>query len=452
MSTSDETDPGSRASAGVRRPLREGGERAATRIDDVNRGFEPAARAQAVAWARLQDALPGGAAARRAGAARRRAWLLSFMVGAGAAVALLFLALRSPRLGPPAPGGPASLMARRDPAPSGAAGRPTPSVTAPAGPAERPRDEEIAPVSLRPGRTLIAGAVRARLSSRGVAALRAAPGSASRFELERGTLRMEVAALAPDAASGPSVAVQVASYRLMEAAPGRFSVTARRGELAVEVHAGAVTVWSSTRLLARVVAGQRWTSAPARTPGGGAAAVAIQPTRAGGEPFADGGETPSEAPRPNAPTPPDEPRDCARLTRDGATERALACFEAEAARPGLAGELALIELARIRRDVKGDFAGAERALEEYRRRFPRGSLSVEAAGSRVELLLQLGRAAEALAESERLPAGEGTFWRGVCLLRLGRRAEAGRALDEYLARGDGKRRAEALRLREKIAP
>src|SRR6185436_14527639 len=144
--------------------------------------------------------------------------------------------------------------------------------------------------------------------------------------------------------------------------------------------------------------------------------------------------------------------DCARLTRQGAIDAALACFARESAQPGLVGELALIELARIRRDVKGDLPGAEQALAEHRRRFPRGALANEAAGSRIELLLRLGRAAEALAEAERLNGGDATFWRAVCLHKLGRRAEAVQALDEYLARPDGKRRAEAARMRAELQP
>jgi len=144
--------------------------------------------------------------------------------------------------------------------------------------------------------------------------------------------------------------------------------------------------------------------------------------------------------------------DCARLTRDGDIDGALACFARSSERPGLVGELALIELARIRRDVKGDLAGAERALAEHRRRFPHGALANEAAGARVELLVRLGRPAEALAEASHLGGGEAVFWRAVCLAKLGRSAEAARAFDDYLARSDGKRRAEAERMRRELAP
>jgi hypothetical protein len=144
--------------------------------------------------------------------------------------------------------------------------------------------------------------------------------------------------------------------------------------------------------------------------------------------------------------------DCARLTRAGDIDGALACFTHASERPGLVGELALMELARIRRDVKGDLAGAERALAEHRRRFPRGALSSEAAGARVELLVRLGRPADALPETAHLGGGDAIFWRAVCFAKLGRASEASRAFDEYLARPDGKRRAEAERMRRELAP
>jgi hypothetical protein len=68
----------------------------------------------------------------------------------------------------------------------------------------------------------------------------------------------------------------------------------------------------------------------------------------------------------------------------------------------------------------------------------------------VELLLRLGRPEEALAEVSRTGKLEGAYWRAMCLAKLGRREEALRALDEYLARPDGARRAEALRRRAEL--
>ncbi len=260
-----------------------------------------------------------------------------------------------------------------------------------------------------------------------------------------------------EAEPAPSrVEVQVASYRL-EPDSGRFSVSARGEKVDVVVRRGKLAVWSSRRLLATVVAGQRWTnlslrgSARAPSAGGDANAGAEAAGVAAGAVAASSDAPSLEPGAENRPGTADGP-DCTRLTRAGDIDGALACYTHASERPGLVGELALIELARIRRDVKGDLAGAERALAEHRRRFPRGALSSEAAGARVELLVRLGRPAEALAEVAHLGGGDAIFWRAVCLAKLGRGPEAARAFDEYLARPEGKRHAEAERMRRELAP
>jgi hypothetical protein len=195
-------------------------------------------------------------------------------------------------------------------------------------------------------------------------------------------------------------------------------------------------------VVAQVIAGERWTNRPS---GSDAHDRSLAPVD--GEAAMKGPIATDAAPPPVAEAP-----DCAQLTRRGAIDDALTCFSAESRQPGLVGELALMELARIRRDVKGDLAGAERALAEHRRRFPRGALTDEAAASRIELLLRLGRAGEALSESEQLAGSEGPFWRGVSLEKLGRREEAARALDTYLLRADGKHHGEATHLRKELGP
>ena len=156
---------------------------------------------------------------------------------------------------------------------------------------------------------------------------------------------------------------------------------------------------------------------------------------------------------PSAPAPAALEPDCLVHARAGATDRAIACFQAQAAASGLSGEVALLEIARLRRDVSGDLDRAERALDEYRRRFPHGTLSAEAGIARVELLLRLGRPNDALVEARALPEGEGDFWRAVCCsAKLGRRDEARAAFDGYLARPDTTRRREAQRRRAELAP
>ena len=100
--------------------------------------------------------------------------------------------------------------------------------------------------------------------------------------------------------------------------------------------------------------------------------------------------------------------DCLALARDGRPRPAERCFERRSQGTGLSAEMALYELARLRRDVLGDTEGALGALWDYRQRFPAGSLRNEVDVSRIELLARLGRGQEALSASERLlatPAG-----------------------------------------------
>ena len=94
--------------------------------------------------------------------------------------------------------------------------------------------------------------------------------------------------------------------------------------------------------------------------------------------------------------------DCLSLARRGQTRDAEACFLKRAEGSGLGAEMALYEVARLRRDVLADAPGALSALAEYRRRFPTGSLRREADMSQLELLLQLGRSDEALKQSDEL--------------------------------------------------
>jgi hypothetical protein len=142
---------------------------------------------------------------------------------------------------------------------------------------------------------------------------------------------------------------------------------------------------------------------------------------------------------------------------------------------GLGAEMALYEVARLRRDVLADADGALRALAEYRTRFPAGSLRREADISQLELLLQLGRTDAALKQSDQLlsssasgeraaelhllrghilrkaqsrfaeaaheyelaatsgaRSGEATYFRALCLEALGRGPEAAALFVRYL--------------------
>jgi hypothetical protein len=286
--------------------------------------------------------------------------------------------------------------------------RPSPDADVP--PGERPEAQPVAT-----GTSVLSSGARARLSRGGRATYFAAT-SRGYLLLESGTLELESRAGARPAAERP-IEVRVAGFQVRGG--GRFKITTRGRRVNVVVEQGEVAVWSSVRMVARVVAGDRWSSAPALA----------APADAGGE-----------------------PRDCLRLARDGVNGDAIACLESQSAEPGLTGEIALLELARIRRDVKGDLAGAERLLSEHERRFPQSALAIEARSGRIELLLRLGRPAEALAEAQRLGGSEAIYWRAVSLTALARRDEARAAFEEYLRRPDIRRRREATRELDELRP
>lgn len=201
-----------------------------------------------------------------------------------------------------------------------------------------------------------------------------------------------------------------------------------------------------------------------------------------------------EAPRAPKPEEVRAAPDCLSLARGGHTRDAEACFVKSAEGTGLAAEMALYEVARLRRDVLADAPGALQALAEYRARFPTGTLRREADMSQLELLLQLGRTGEALKQSEELlsssssgeraaelhllrghilrktqsrfaeaaheyelaeragaRAGDVTYFHALCLEALGQSSEAAALLSEYLEQpqhayaNDARKRLERLK-------
>ena len=79
--------------------------------------------------------------------------------------------------------------------------------------------------------------------------------------LEDGTLELESGAVARRRAADRPLEVRVAGLQVRGG--GRFKVATRGRRVDVVVEEGEVAVWSSVRMVARVVAGERWTSAPA---------------------------------------------------------------------------------------------------------------------------------------------------------------------------------------------
>ncbi len=165
----------------------------------------------------------------------------------------------------------------------------------------------------------------------------------------------------------------------------------------------------SSRPLA--TASAAFTAGPERPAGGTGAAVrsgSIARPPARPDPTAAASPASAASNRPARPSAQDDDPDCLQLAREGRPREAERCFERKAAGTGLSAEMALYELARLRRDLLGDAEGAIEALTRYRSRFPRGSLHPEATLSHVELLARVGRHTEALAESDALltsPAG-----------------------------------------------
>jgi hypothetical protein len=418
-------------------------ERAARAVRAIDEMFAAAPADEPDAWARYQERfqkLFDDRLQRRRGAG---AWLRGAgILAVGSVVAASALFVWKVRGTPGQPGEPRSVPAIVAQAAT-AAPAPAPAAREAAGrqatDSEAPPGERADPAPLAAGTSVLAAGVRAHLSRGGRATYFAATANASAkaggkasetkdtLVLEHGTLEIErdAAAGADARATDRLLEVRVAGWQVRGG--GRFKVAAHGRRVAVQVEQGEVAVWSSVRMVARVVAGERWTSDPVVL----AAPAAVD----------------TSEPRADAPA---EQRDCLRLARDGVTSDAITCLEEQSTESGLTGEIALLELARIRRDVKGDLAGAERLLAEHERRFPHSGLATEARGGRIELLLRLGRPTEALADAQRLEDGEALYWRAVSLAALARRDEARDAFDAYLGRPDIQRRREAIRRRDEL--
>ena len=121
-------------------------------------------------------------------------------------------------------------------------------------------------------------------------------------------------------------------------------------------------------------------------------------------------DEPSQSPRTpaSAAEPPATPLveapapDCRELARSGKPAQAEACYLVRSQGAGLDAETALLEVARLRRDVLADPSGALAALERYRAHFPNGALKREADVAHVGMLTRLGKPEQALAETQTL--------------------------------------------------
>lgn len=99
-------------------------------------------------------------------------------------------------------------------------------------------------------------------------------------------------------------------------------------------------------------------------------------------------------------------KSCVELARAGAAEEAIGCYERLARGSGVTAELALFEQARLAGKVLRQPARALATLEDYRRRFPSGSLRAEVMLARIDWLLGAGDREGALgAVDEALDSG-----------------------------------------------
>jgi hypothetical protein len=347
----------------------------------------------------------------------------------------------------------------------------------------------LLPQPLLVGQTRLTDGSIVRLAQASHAAVSAPSPDRTTIDLSQGTVELEVA----HQTAGHRLEVVGGPYRFV-ALGTQFRVTVRSDRVVVEVIEGTVGVLAGVKELARVEPGGSWTGAPGESDD-------TMKSRAANELPASG-----SSPRLQEPTSPtsgalakpataNQP-DCANVARSGQARDAIACFERQAEGDGMSAELALYEIARLRKDVLSDFSGALEALRKYEARFPRGSLRGEVKVSILELLERLGRNDEALSESARLletawgkeraleihllrgniyrqatrdfaraeaeyahsaddsgPSGdEAQFLRAFCLERLGRAAEAAGVYEVYLRRSHPRHAVEAKARLQALSP
>lgn len=362
------------------------------------------------------------------------------------------------------------------------------------------------PLALGAGEEVaLADGTRVRLAPGGQASASAPDRDRMVIALSRGAVGVTVTKRRP----GERFEVQAGPYTFRVVGT-RFTVESSGGGARLAVSEGVVlVVGKRDRELGRITAGGTWSSDGA--PPAAREVVLPQPAPVALEPIGVGEPAEREPPpslppaqqqQPSFPEPPPQrarvpaSSECLAQARTGAAREAAECLEAAAARPGLDGEIALVELARLRRDALNDPKGSLAALSDYGARFPEGALREEALAASIDLLVRTGDGPGALAESERLlrrigsqqrraeihllrgnvlrvlegdcrradaeyaaAGGSGAervvddaaFWRAVCLASLGERAAATQAFTQYLERpraqhaADAKARLESLR-------
>ncbi|HLV20027.1 MAG TPA: FecR domain-containing protein [Polyangiaceae bacterium] len=312
----------------------------------------------------------------------------------------------------------------------------------------------VAPLELATGTTALEDGSEVVLGHAAKAAVRETR-RGGRIDLHHGTVRVRARRQPP----GRTLAVVSGGYSFRVVGT-EFTVTASEQEPPrLEVVSGQVEVLAGDERRALVGAGGRWPpdaagadtrpGVPPHVPSEGAQAPAPLQHEVSSQAAADPSTTPQNHSVQSRSTELPARVDCLRAAREGDARGAERCFEAQSRLDGLAAELAMYELGRLRRDALGRPAEALQTFRHYRRRFPGGSFRAEVAVSIAELLLRTGRHVEAVREIDALlstAAGaerrvELSFLRARSLEALGewRRAERQYAQLEELGGGAGAR-------------
>jgi hypothetical protein len=258
------------------------------------------------------------------------------------------------------------------------------------------------PTPLAPGDTRLEDGTVVHLATQSSARVETTA-SGPRIALESGSVTLEVSRQS----AGRTLEVRSRSYRFVVLGTA-FTVSSSRERVAASVREGRVAVYRDRTWLAELGPSEAWSSGsspPAKPTPAAVTTTAPSAPRASAEPALAPPPAGPEAPGTSEPSRTVDHRDCLALARGGRAREAERCFVDQAAGDGLRAELALSELSRLRSDVLGDAAGALRALERYRERFPSGSLRAEVDLSYVHLLARVGRSRDVLTETDRLLGG-----------------------------------------------
>lgn len=222
----------------------------------------------------------------------------------------------------------------------------------------------------------------------------------------------------------------------------RFTVKAVGKRVDLDVAEGRVEVHSVTDILKKVDAGGHWSNqddhSGADTPGTDAPSTAVvRPARSSAASRSDDADVATAATATSGGDLRDDPSACRDLLRAGNANESEHCYLSIASGSGLSAEMALYEVARLRRDVLARPQAALQTLNDYEARFRSGTLAPEVRIARIDLLSKLGRVDEALRASRELLASPNGSARAVELhllrgnLLRDKRGDCAQAVIEY---------------------